>query len=182
MCARISCTHCFACLQFRVQSIDCAHNKSPSYRLPAGNPDFPPSFPFWRGTYRRRAALLILWCDRSFVRSFVCRLCARVRVCPPSEAHNRRQAAVFDSKVAFFSSPQATPKEVSGTSSYKYSTYLTRWWVHAPMQASFLQCVCFFFRTPSPPHGYCLDHDLRHIIIYFAQGLTLRCFAYGTVE
>ncbi|CAM9918212.1 unnamed protein product [Ectocarpus sp. 12 AP-2014] len=27
------------------------------------------------------------------------------------EAHNRRQAAVFDSKVAFFSSPQATPKE-----------------------------------------------------------------------
>eukprot|EP00903_Cladosiphon_okamuranus_P010623 g10046.t1 len=27
------------------------------------------------------------------------------------EAHNLRQAAVFDSKVAFFSSPQATPKE-----------------------------------------------------------------------
>eukprot|EP00752_Nemacystus_decipiens_P002591 g2424.t1 len=27
------------------------------------------------------------------------------------EAHHRRQAAVFDSKVAFFSSPQATPKE-----------------------------------------------------------------------
>lgn len=28
------------------------------------------------------------------------------------EAHHIRQAAVFDSKVAFFSSPQATPKEV----------------------------------------------------------------------
>lgn len=33
-------------------------------------------------------------------------------LCLLREAHLRRQAAVFDSKVAFYSSPQATPKEV----------------------------------------------------------------------